>query len=466
MNFVEMKKDQNGSAHVLNSFIDNAIPVVQGNFLGINNNLCPASSTSLIEKNPTTSPCPVNDQVMKVRPYHSFTAMNANSYACQRNTTQAQSHLRTTNFQCQVSSYSVPSYHNRNVENPVGNYIIAEFLLQLTKMLSDENRSVIEWSNGKIEVHNPLRLEATILPKYFRSSKFASFQRQLNYFGFRKVAGKGKMAPCSYVNEETTCDIRSLLGIKRKKGRSPKIGNHYSLQNDSRKRKAISLPLPTTNLPFNHYSEQSLPIISSASQLTALTNPLIVVDSAIKKEYQTAGVERGSATNCTVAKGVNRQFGYQTKNGIGEKEILDIDCDKVDESPLALARTVVGKGVKHNYVVGSSSNSDKLTISLNEQSSRTKNDAMPFLDPYLLGFEPQVFDEVSPVEPNQNYICEVQHSFKQSIKLVDNGCVENNDSSLIELAMIPSLHEGKITPDSKCEQIINKIFDAEASTIG
>ena len=39
----------------------------------------------------------------------------------------------------------------------------------------------------------------------------------MNYFGFRKIAGKGKMAPCSYVNEAAKDDISSLLFIKRKK---------------------------------------------------------------------------------------------------------------------------------------------------------------------------------------------------------------------------------------------------------
>lgn len=39
----------------------------------------------------------------------------------------------------------------------------------------------------------------------------------MNYFGFRKIAGKGKMAPCSYVNEAAKEDISSLLFIKRKK---------------------------------------------------------------------------------------------------------------------------------------------------------------------------------------------------------------------------------------------------------
>lgn len=96
----------------------------------------------------------------------------------------------------------------------VSNTSVPEFLYQLTKMLTDEHREIIEWSNAKIEVHNPHRLEIEVLNKYFRHSKYASFQRQLNYFGFRKLAGKGKMAPCSYVNENATTDLRSLLRMK------------------------------------------------------------------------------------------------------------------------------------------------------------------------------------------------------------------------------------------------------------
>ncbi|CAB9519601.1 HSF-type DNA-binding [Seminavis robusta] len=106
--------------------------------------------------------------------------------------------------------------YNRTGDRGSQHHPIAEFLYQLTKMLTDDNSEIIEWVDGRIKVHYPERLEAEVLHKYFRHSKFASFQRQLNYFGFRKIAGKGKMSPCSYVNEAATSDIRSLLLIKRK----------------------------------------------------------------------------------------------------------------------------------------------------------------------------------------------------------------------------------------------------------
>jgi len=95
---------------------------------------------------------------------------------------------------------------------------IPEFLHQLTKMLSDEkNSKMISWINKKVVVHDPTGLTRNVFHKYFRHSNYASFQRQLNYFGFRKVSGKkGKMHPCSYVHDLVTNDIRSLLSIKRK----------------------------------------------------------------------------------------------------------------------------------------------------------------------------------------------------------------------------------------------------------
>jgi len=122
----------------------------------------------------------------------------------------------------------------------LGGGSVPEFLYQLTKMLTDPNRDIIEWStysgNGRIEVHHPARLEKEVLGRYFRHSKYSSFQRQLNYFGFRKIAGKGKMSPCSYVNEAATTDIRSLLLMKRKNSKEKE--RELQLEREKREREA------------------------------------------------------------------------------------------------------------------------------------------------------------------------------------------------------------------------------------
>jgi len=91
-----------------------------------------------------------------------------------------------------------------------------DFMFLLRKILADENNAIISWSKGFVCIHDPQGLATKILPKYFRHSNFSSFQRQLNYFGFRKVSGKGKMVPCSYYNENTTADLNSLLQVKKK----------------------------------------------------------------------------------------------------------------------------------------------------------------------------------------------------------------------------------------------------------
>jgi hypothetical protein len=44
---------------------------------------------------------------------------------------------------------------------------------------------------GKIVVHDRVRVEAEVLPRYFNHASFASLRRQLNYFSFTRV-GKGR----------------------------------------------------------------------------------------------------------------------------------------------------------------------------------------------------------------------------------------------------------------------------------
>ncbi len=82
---------------------------------------------------------------------------------------------------------------------------------------------------GKIVVHKPEALQEEVLGSYYHHSKYASFQRQLNYFGFKKrlhSGKKSKLSPCSYIHESLTADIGSLFSLKRRppsKRRLPEV---------------------------------------------------------------------------------------------------------------------------------------------------------------------------------------------------------------------------------------------------
>ena len=94
---------------------------------------------------------------------------------------------------------------------------VPEFLYHLTRMLCEpSSHRLIEWDAGRILVHDPVRLESEVLGKYYRHSKYSSFQRQLNYFGFKKISGKCKMSPCSYTNDNVTESLDSLFRLRRK----------------------------------------------------------------------------------------------------------------------------------------------------------------------------------------------------------------------------------------------------------
>ena len=82
---------------------------------------------------------------------------------------------------------------------PVKCGVTIPFPLKLHEMLdqieTDGLASVISWqSHGRcFVVHDPKRFSENVMPAYFRQTKFASFQRQLNLYGFsRLTSGKDK----------------------------------------------------------------------------------------------------------------------------------------------------------------------------------------------------------------------------------------------------------------------------------
>uniref|UniRef100_A0A7S3JYV5 HSF-type DNA-binding domain-containing protein n=1 Tax=Aureoumbra lagunensis TaxID=44058 RepID=A0A7S3JYV5_9STRA len=124
----------------------------------------------------------------------------------------------------------------------------ASFLKNLRQIFNTEDPTIINWeSDGKITISDPSRLSQEILGRYFRHNQFSSFQRQLNYFGYYKISGKGKLERCVYTNDALPTNnngepgisappypIDALLSLKRKSV-NPSGGNAADKTNNSAK---------------------------------------------------------------------------------------------------------------------------------------------------------------------------------------------------------------------------------------
>ena len=90
-------------------------------------------------------------------------------------------------------------------------------------MLQDESAAVLRWTadGSAFEIHDMHAMMAHVLPKYFKHCKYTSFQRQLNYFSFRKWT-KSKAIVCTFSNDFFLRDRPELAWhITRKKSLSP-----------------------------------------------------------------------------------------------------------------------------------------------------------------------------------------------------------------------------------------------------
>jgi HSF-type DNA-binding len=72
---------------------------------------------------------------------------------------------------------------------------------------------------GRIVVHDRIKMEASVLPRYFAHSSFASLRRQLNYFSFVRL-GKGRQRESTYIND-VVVELDDILNLKRRSSGIP-----------------------------------------------------------------------------------------------------------------------------------------------------------------------------------------------------------------------------------------------------
>uniref|UniRef100_M4B9J1 HSF-type DNA-binding domain-containing protein n=1 Tax=Hyaloperonospora arabidopsidis (strain Emoy2) TaxID=559515 RepID=M4B9J1_HYAAE len=124
---------------------------------------------------------------------------------------------------------------------------VAPFLRSLRLMLNTENPRILRWTmDGKaFEIHDMAAMARHVLPKYFKHRKYASFQRQLNYFHFRKWT-KSRAIVCTFSNQFFQRDQPALTWhITRKRSLSPTKNTLFrssSVKEDGRAPLALMAP--------------------------------------------------------------------------------------------------------------------------------------------------------------------------------------------------------------------------------
>ena len=100
------------------------------------------------------------------------------------------------------------------------------FVAQLKRMI-EERPEIIRWRRGDIVIPDPAALERN-LSKYYKHSKYASFQRQLNNFGYRRqfAPGGGDAAETVYEAgaSENLDDLLALRPVRPAPGAVKKRG--------------------------------------------------------------------------------------------------------------------------------------------------------------------------------------------------------------------------------------------------
>jgi len=78
---------------------------------------------------------------------------------------------------------------------------VQKFIKKLKEMIDNGDKEIVNWGkdNVSFQIYNIKRFEDEVLPKYYKSNKFKSFQRQLNYFNFKKIT-KTKTNICTFRN--------------------------------------------------------------------------------------------------------------------------------------------------------------------------------------------------------------------------------------------------------------------------
>jgi hypothetical protein len=137
---------------------------------------------------------------------------------------------RTSGSSSSLRSYLVSNAHVfQQIPFPIKLHVMLE------DMARGGSHNIVSWQpHGKaFRVHEPEVFAGTIIRRYFKQTKYKSFQRQLNLYGFRRIRkglDKGAYFHTLFIRNKKLMSLRMLR--QRIKGTAGRGGNQHVLQED------------------------------------------------------------------------------------------------------------------------------------------------------------------------------------------------------------------------------------------
>ncbi|KAF1784081.1 Winged helix-turn-helix DNA-binding domain [Phytophthora cactorum] len=137
---------------------------------------------------------------------------------------------------------SVESCSSASSDTPKRGWV-APFLLHLHQMLRREDPRIIRWTEDGMafQILDKEAMTTQILPKYFKNKNFSSFQRQLNYFGFRKWSKARAQFP-TYSREHFTRDKFNEMSLVKRQSKKSRKRKAADEEQQPAKRAAVAAP--------------------------------------------------------------------------------------------------------------------------------------------------------------------------------------------------------------------------------
>lgn len=242
------------------------------------------------------------------------------------------------------------------------------------------------------------------------------------------------MAPCSYVNEETTCDLQSLLLVRRKGS---------AKDNDAKTSKGSAVPSGTSSRPAEKKKRQAPE--NDVQQATAQPMSSTIVASAVETK-RTRGAQ--PTTTCTSNSNPGFSSNYKVAIGKGIRHQLN-GFLKGSNSGNSLGTAVTSSTATANSMMPTSSSETVNNYTMTSSAYASAQNALPsasppaepmrFFDPSELGMGVES-DSLSQLKSNfaaANSATTTSSADRESPSNSSDGGLD----SLVNLAMVPVLDD-------------------------